>query len=134
MIDMQKHVAFFERMRGTTFEYGRNDCALFCARYLIEVHGCPDFAAEFRGKYRTEEEAFALIRDEGGLLGMCKKHLKQKALLQAKRGDIAWRQFPDGTEGVGVLFSPRQVVAPWDGVTLGYHGWPLSDFDAVFEV
>lgn len=130
----EKHRAFFERMRGETFEYGRNDCALFCARYLIEVHDCPDFAEGFRGEYTTEEEAFDLIRDEGGLLGMCRKYLDEKPLLQAKRGDIVWRQFRDGTEGLAVV-DGRNVIAPWNDLKgFNYQGWDLEDFDVAFEV
>lgn len=121
-------------MDGIGFEFGRNDCALFCARYLVEVHGYEDFAVDFRGKYATEEEAFDLIRDEGGLLGLCRKHLGEpKPILQAKRGDILYRTFPDGTEGLGVC-DGRKVVSPTNGMKGHIVSTHLDGWECAFDV
>jgi hypothetical protein len=43
------------------FTWGSNDCALMAADGIEAMTGV-DIACDFRGRYSTEEEAFALIR------------------------------------------------------------------------
>lgn len=47
------------------FAWGKNDCALFVADGIVALTGV-DIAAEFRGQYATEAEAFALIETVTG--------------------------------------------------------------------
>jgi hypothetical protein len=47
------------------FAWGSNDCCLFPADAIQALTGV-DLAADFRGKYSTEVEAFALIRSVTG--------------------------------------------------------------------
>lgn len=47
------------------FVWGKSDCALFVADGIEAMTGV-DIAADFRGLYTTEEEAFALIRTVTG--------------------------------------------------------------------
>lgn len=130
---LARHRRYLRSMHGG-FEYGRNDCALFVARYLTSVWRTRDFAKPFRGQYASEEEAFALIRDIGGLLGLCEAHLgRRKPVSQACRGDIAYRAFSDGTESVGVV-DGRKVVSPSNTVRDGLVGIDVGKWDCVFEV
>lgn len=43
------------------FTWGENDCALFVADAILAMTGV-DIAADFRGRYANEEEAFAAVR------------------------------------------------------------------------
>ena len=56
---------FLEARRDAPFAWGTNDCCLFPADAILSFTGT-DIAADFRGKYATEAEAFALIRSVTG--------------------------------------------------------------------
>jgi hypothetical protein len=43
------------------FTWGENDCALFVADGILAMTGI-DIAADFRGRYSNEEDAFATVR------------------------------------------------------------------------
>lgn len=57
---------FLERATARRFQWGVHDCALFVADWAIATRGA-DPAAKWRGRYRTERGAFAIIRAAGGL-------------------------------------------------------------------
>jgi hypothetical protein len=80
----------------TPFAWGDHDCCLFPAN-AIKAHTGVDLADDFRGKYRTEAEAFALIKAITGgttvadAAAYCaKKHGLVEYLhpKMAKRGDL----------------------------------------------
>lgn len=83
--------AYLEEMRGVPFGYGSNDCALFVAGYLERVLGY-DPAAEYRGRYLSQEEGLALLGPEG-LAGKLKELLDGPHPINlARTGDIATRR------------------------------------------
>lgn len=45
--------AFYESRKDTPFEWGKSDCALLAADWIHTYRGV-DYAASFRGRYRTE--------------------------------------------------------------------------------
>lgn len=45
--------AFYESRQHTAFEWGNSDCALLAADW-VKLHLNVDYAAPFRGRYRTE--------------------------------------------------------------------------------
>src|SRR5690554_5079528 len=98
---------FIERMRPCAWQSGANDCALFVAAWLQELHGT-DYAAEYRGQYKTTEEGLRLV---GSLKGKLTELFGEPdGILTARRGDIAYRT-TDGGETVGVVIGTR-VACP----------------------
>ena len=100
------------------FAWGVNDCALFAADAVLAITGV-DIAAEFREKYSTEAEAFALIRDLTGgetvadAAAWCaERHglAEWEFPLMAQRGDLAVIE-NDGRLIAGIVhLSGRHVV------------------------
>jgi hypothetical protein len=89
------HAFLLERAR-VPFAWGANDCALFAADGILAITGT-DIADDFRGKYSTEAEAFALIKTVTGgttvadAAAWCaNKHgLRERVHpLMAQRGDL----------------------------------------------
>jgi hypothetical protein len=56
---------FLEARATTPFGWGSNDCCLFPADAIASFTGV-DLADDFRGKYSSEEEAWALIESVTG--------------------------------------------------------------------
>ncbi len=89
---------FLTETANTPFEWGKHDCALFAANGIQAMTGT-DVADDFRGKYSTEKEAFALIETVTGVRGgtvadaaahCANKHemAELKNPLMAQRGDL----------------------------------------------
>ena len=86
---------------NTPFAWGGNDCCMFPADAIEAITG-EDIAADFRGRYSTEAEAFALIATVTGkasaaaeAVGDAAAYCAEKAgmkewryPLQAQRGDL----------------------------------------------
>lgn len=70
-------------------QWGRDDCALWCANILEEALGY-DGAAHFRGRYRTRRGAQRVL-GQGGLAGA----------LRAAARKHRWRRIELGAERVG---------------------------------
>lgn len=82
--------AYLDEMRGVPFGYGNNDCALFVAGYLEKILGF-DPAAEYRGRYLTQEEGLALLGPDG-VAGKLKELLDGPHPINlARTGDIAFK-------------------------------------------
>ena len=88
--------SFLLERAGKPFEWGVNDCCLFPAD-AIEAFTGVDLAAEFRGRYTSEAEAFALIKSVTGAEGVeaaaayCAERaclLERTNPLMAQRGDL----------------------------------------------
>lgn len=56
---LDEHVA-----NPAPFQWGLNDCALWCASWVLKATG-QDFAAEWRGRYSTEDELKMLMHSLG---------------------------------------------------------------------
>lgn len=90
------------RMR-TLYAWGSHDCCMFGADSVREVIGV-DFAAPFRDRYSTKEEAYALLKEIGcdGIGGLVSMFLPEimiggmAAPALARRGDIILAPSPEG--------------------------------------
>lgn len=88
--------AFLLKRRSMPFSWGSNDCALFAADGIQAMTGV-DIAGDFRGKYSTAAEAFALIKSITGgstvadAAAWCAEKAgiaELKYPLKAQRGDL----------------------------------------------
>ncbi|MFZ4165175.1 DUF6950 family protein [Brevundimonas sp. NPDC058933] len=59
--------AFVERMAATPFVDGSSDCALTVADWVMVATGCPDPAADLRGRYTTALGRERLLKRRFGL-------------------------------------------------------------------
>lgn len=117
---------FIIRHRKTQWVSGESDCALFVAAWLQELHGI-DYAAEYRGQYKTTEEGLQLI---GSLKGKLTELFGEpEGILTARRGDIAYRT-TDGGETVGIV-TGTTVRCPG---AKGLYASDLTDWEMVFHV
>lgn len=49
---------YLKNMRKLPFKWGNNDCAMFAANWVVNCTGF-DPAEDYRGRYKTEEEALS---------------------------------------------------------------------------
>ncbi len=61
--------AYLWRAAEEPFAWGRRDCSLFPADWVLELCG-DDPAAPWRGRYRTERGCRRLLKREGGLAAL----------------------------------------------------------------
>lgn len=109
--------AFLRDRRTMPFQYGVNDCLLFPADAVFRMSGV-DFAAPWRGKYETEEQAKAILADNGGVQVMITDALGfkgTKSLLTAKRGDVVMANTKWGVMGGIVDDTGQRVAVPMTG-------------------
>ncbi len=128
---MAENHKFMERLfdlllarRTRVFQWGENDCALFACD-LVEAATGMDYAAPFRGRYRTAAGAARALRRfaGGGLEAAAEKITQDNGLeevppLMAQRGDFI---LVDVTEGpaLGVCLGETLVAAgPAGALTL----------------
>ncbi len=117
-----------------------HDCSTFCADGIRAITGV-DIADDFRGKYRTEEEAFALIKSLTGgstvadAAAYCaKKHgLTDLAEpLFAKRGDLVVFEAPTGSLVSGLVhLNGRHIIAMGED---GLYRFPTSHVKKAWHV
>ena len=92
------------------FEWGRNDCGLFACDLLQAVSGI-DFAAPFRGKYKSARGAARVLKRFAGLPASAKatagleaavekiaeaRNREEVKPLMAQRGDLVLLDMPEG--------------------------------------
>jgi hypothetical protein len=70
---------FLGRAASTPFQFGRWDCQLWLADWLV-ASGHPDPAADFRGRYRTALGAQRLLNREGGAVALVTRLAERAAL------------------------------------------------------
>jgi len=98
-----KLVEFLEREGQTPFAWGERDCVLFASDAAVLLTG-KDPAAEGRGKYRTKEEGFAVLRAIGcSQPGLMDAHFQRIRPSEAQRGDIVYRK-REGGASFGVVY------------------------------
>jgi hypothetical protein len=125
----------------TPFAWGSNDCCLFPAN-AIQAHTGVDLADDFRGKYSTEVEAFALIKSVTGgtTVADAAAHCAKKYglteyphPLMAKRGDLVVVQNGDTLICGVVHLNGRHVISvsvkglvrlPISSVVRAWAVWP----------
>jgi hypothetical protein len=99
--DWPRRLEDFEaRMTAARFEWGRRDCALMAADWVLEMTGI-DFAAPFRGRYKTAVGSNRALRladapDDGAgrLIGYVDTVLpRHPSIACARRCDVVSFQF-----------------------------------------
>lgn len=130
------HNFLLERAREP-FAWGKNDCALMAADGIERMTGV-DIAADFRGKYQTEAEAFALIRAVTGgetvedAARWCAEKFALPAWpvpLCAQRGDLVVLVDEGRTIAGLVHLNGRDIAAVGEGglkripITAAYRAW-----------
>lgn len=76
---------FIESRRKAVFSWGRQDCCLMAADWVLAATG-EDPAAKYRGKYRDERGATRIIHKAGGLRALVP--LQEVIVGTAQRGDV----------------------------------------------
>lgn len=102
--------AYFRQVGREPFAWGRHDCALFLAGAVEAMTG-EDYAAPFRGRYKTPLGAQRVLRKEGfeSLAAVASAHLKEIPPAAARVGDGALVRV-EGIEALGVVQGPRVRV------------------------
>lgn len=96
--------AFLSLAGQTAFQWGRHDCSLMEADWLLE-HGYPDTAHDLRGAYDSALSCQRLLRARGGLLSVfteCAARAALERTYEPKRGDVGVVEFRT-TEGHGMI-------------------------------
>lgn len=111
----EKIVALVREREHVPFEWGTHDCCLFAADCVKEITGT-DYAAVFRGRYKTETGAKRLLVKAGGLTAVLDKSFERIEKAYIQRGDLVQVQTDYGPAlgiawlGNGVwLHSPEGV-------------------------
>lgn len=103
--------AFYESRKDTPFEWGKSDCALLAADWIHTYRGV-DYAASFRGRYRTELGSKRALSRQGfdSLEAVISDCLGESLAFpaMAQRGDIVLVVTPQGNavgivDGMGVM-------------------------------
>jgi hypothetical protein len=88
-----------EASADSLFVWGKNDCALWCADWILTITG-NDLAHDLRGKYSTQLQADTLLKNMGfdTVADYADKLLKTQPITLAQRGDIVLH--PQGALGI----------------------------------
>ncbi len=116
------------------FERGSHCCATFAGR-CVEIMQEREVLPEFRGDYKTKEDAYKFLKEKGytGLSSIADKILGKplENVRFAKRGDVVL-VVQEGQEALGIVdLTGRNVL------TVGLQGlvsYPLSQIVAAWEV
>lgn len=117
----QRLAAALESRRATAFAWGRNDCAIFAADMVKAITG-KDFAAGFRGTYRSKRKALAMLEANGwASLEALGDHFLPRATERLQRGDVV---LYDGRFGpfLGIYWA-GQIYGPG---AAGVTAWPAT--------
>lgn len=82
---------FLNGAAATPFAWGRFDCLLFLADWIV-ASGGEDAAADLRGRYATITGAARIVRDAGGMAALVGRSVAPLGIVRAakpQRGDIA---------------------------------------------
>jgi hypothetical protein len=106
------------------FKWGKHDCSLFSLDCLDAI--CKtDTASEWRGKYKNEEEAYALLDSRGGYETVYAEYgLELINPMYAKRGDIA---YIGEEKAIGIVMGDHVV-------TTGLHQIEILPISCVVKV
>jgi hypothetical protein len=86
------------------FAWGHWDCVLMAADWVQTVTGV-DIAADWRGNYTTEHEAYSVIGDNFGTLeGVAGHYIQTSHPTRLRRGDVVICNYKDGPLTLGVYF------------------------------
>jgi hypothetical protein len=124
-------IAAQDRYRRVGFTWGREDCIHFAGDWVQRLTG-DDPIADYRGRYSTAAEAFALLAELDGTLydALVKRFGDPVHPAKAMRGDLAYIA-PDKC---GIMFTSGARMM---GLFLGEGGFVLHrarDIDHAFRV
>lgn len=123
--------AFINQRNCEPFKWGKNDCCLLVADWVFFATG-NDVAADFRGKYRTENGAFKQLFKRGlnDVQSVFKERLNPAiAVSYARRGDLALVEFKGDYVGGIVTVNAVVCVGEYGLVTL-----PMAAVKAVYPL
>lgn len=121
---VERLASFLERASLTRFEWGRWDCSLWLADWLV-ANGYTDPASHLRGRYETALGCARLLRDEGGLLAVvtaCAEKAGLRRTYEPRAGDVGVVEAltDRGREPVGGLCTgARWAILTHGGIMAG---------------
>lgn len=109
-------IAHLSRVVRLPFEMGQHDCALFAAGCVEAMTGA-DYAADFRGRYKTLKGGIRVLRKAGfdDHIALAASHFEEIAPAFAGVGDLAAVDTPDGL-ALGVVQGAGVYVLGLDGL------------------
>lgn len=129
---MMNLATYIDGQRHIPFEWGKHDCCLFVADYLLAIESpFGDIASDYRGTYQSQLGAFKALNKHGfNSLEMVFKHKLGEpcAVLSLCRGDVVLLETPHGD--VMGLFGGSQCFAlaelgvtayPKQAIKMGWH-------------
>lgn len=97
------------------FSWGSHDCALWAAAVVCELTGV-DFAADYRGRYKSAQGAARVMARRGGLVTIANRALGEAVpVLQARRGDVVLA-CREGGPSLGICIDERAAFTGPDGL------------------
>ncbi|MBQ4840047.1 hypothetical protein J8M00_27205 [Pseudoalteromonas luteoviolacea] len=105
---------YLDSCEDTPFAWGKFDCCLFVADWLLVRNGV-DVAAKFRGRYSTAIGAKRRLTRLGfcDIQSVFKHHLKPVEINYAQRGDIALVEYEGeligGIVGLGYVYCVTNI-------------------------
>lgn len=123
---------FIESRRAEPFAWGMNDCCLFACDAVLAMTGV-DAAAAYRGRYKTQRGAYALLRriDGGGIEEAARRAWGEPlpAPLMAQRGDPVLIETEYGP-GLGICLGATIACVTPSGLTT----LPITAAEMVWRV
>lgn len=117
--------------KNQTFSWGKNDCALFAANWVVAATGY-DLMEEFRGRYSTELGSLRVLKryGEGDLISSCAKKMEE-----FKFEECLPSYSPRGAVGafdgcLGIVVDHRAVFLNQQRITLV----PVSRLNRVWRI
>ena len=113
---------------NTAFEWGKNDCCLMAANYVVATKGI-DCAEPFRGKYNTAIGAYRLLSKAGGMEAILVRNgfKKLEYVGLARTGDVALFYKERSSWTMGIVNGSKAIFA--GGATK-----PLSELSTIYRL
>ena len=111
-------INFLTPYRNNAFKWGKRDCCLFVADWLKTIKDV-DFAADLRGKYKTEQGAKRALKKLGfnGIQDIANTRLGESVgALVLNNGDIALVKNHVNEDTLGIVWHTHVWVLGLNGV------------------
>lgn len=120
---------FIEKTRSDPFEWGRNDCALWCASAVAHETGF-DPAEDLRGTYASRFECRQIIMAAGGLVPLIAPRMTWDGLFDLDGDGVAIMTL-DKRHLCGLILDGHAVVKMESGLRVAHEftvlrGWSWS--------
>lgn len=102
---------FVTETERTPFVWGRSDCTLMVADWAVR-NGLPDSVADLRSTYASEDEARALIADNGGLVSLFGERAEAAGAVPVREPEFGC---------IAVIGSPHNPDRQWSAIWQGFH-------------